>query len=104
MIDQVRRRFYHAPGVAREAHATIFAGIRNQKIVLALVAAGASKTMREDAAFEVAAKSPFDMGRRCFTALSAGELQPGFEVRLDNAIPQRRLGTSAPVAPKPGSP
>ena len=27
-----------------------------------------------------------------FTVLSAGELQPGFEVGLDDAIPQRSLG------------
>jgi hypothetical protein len=49
----------------------------------------------KDAAFEIAAKSPFDMGRRRFTGLSAGELQPGFEVGLDDAIPQRPLGTAA---------
>ena len=38
MIDQVRRCFGHAPGVARGAHAATFAGIRDQEIVLALVA------------------------------------------------------------------
>ena len=64
VIDQVRRCFGHAPGVARGAHATTFAGVRDQKIVLTLVAAGASKTVRENAAFESAAKGALDMGRR----------------------------------------
>ena len=98
MIDQVRRCFGHAPGVAGGAHTTALAGVGDQEIELALVAVGASKTMREDAAFEIAAEGSLDMGRRCFTVLSAGELQPGFEVGLDDAIPQRPLGTAALVA------
>lgn len=49
MIDQVRRRFGHAPGVARGAHATTFAGVGDQEIALTLVAVGARKTMRENA-------------------------------------------------------
>ena len=35
-------------------------------------------------------------------ALSAGQFQPGFEVGLDDAIPQRPLGTAAPVPPGGG--
>ena len=54
--------------------------------------------MREDAAFKIAAEGSLDMGRRCFTVLSAGEFQPGFEVGLENAIPQRPLGTAAVTA------
>ena len=98
MIDQVRGRFGHAPGVARGAHATALAGVGDQEIVLALVAVGAGESMRKDAAFEIAAEGSLDMGRRCFTVLAAGELQPGFEVGLDDAIPQRPLGTAALVA------
>ena len=86
------RRFGHAPGVARGAHPTTFAGVGDQEIVLTLVAVSSSEAVGENAAFVIAAKSPFDMGRRCFTVLSAGELQPGFEVGLDDAIPQRSLG------------
>ena len=106
MIDRVRRRFGHAPGVVTEgnprgaggAYATTFAGVGNQEIVLALVAVRSGESMCKDAAFEIAAKCALDMGRRCFTVLAAGELQPGFEVGLDDAIPQRPLGTAALVA------
>lgn len=38
MIDQVRGRFGHAPGVAGGAHATTLAGVRDQEIVLRLLA------------------------------------------------------------------
>ena len=61
-------------------------------------AVSASKTLGGNGSFEIAAKSPFDMGRRCFTVLSAGGLQPGFEVDLDDAIPHRPFGTAALVA------
>lgn len=98
MIDQMRGSFGHAPRIARGTHATTFAGVGDQKIVLALVAVGAGEAVGEDAAFEIAAEGSLDMGRRCFTVLAAGELQPGFEVGLDDAIPQRPLGTAALVA------
>jgi hypothetical protein len=87
VIDQVRGYFGHAPGVARGAHTTTFAGVRDQEIVLALVAVRPGKAVSEDAILEIAAKCPFDMGRRCFPFLAADELQPGVEVGLDNAIP-----------------
>ena len=98
MIDQMRGSFGHAPRIARGTHATTFAGVGDQKIVLALVAVGAGEAVGEDAAFEIAAEGSLDMGRRCFTVLAAGEFQPGFEVGLDDAIPQRPLGTAALVA------
>jgi hypothetical protein len=66
--------------------------------VLALVAVGSGEAVGENAAFEIAVKCPLVMGRRCFTVLFAGEFQPGFEVGLDDAIPQRLLGTAAPSA------
>lgn len=56
VIDQVRRCFGHAPSVSRGAHATTLAGVCDQEIVLALVAAGAGETVGEDAAFEISAK------------------------------------------------
>ena len=80
------------------ADATALAEVVNREIVLALVAVGASKTVGEDAAFEIAAEAALDMGRRCFTVLTAGLLQPSFEVGLDDAIPQRPLGAAALVA------
>jgi hypothetical protein len=40
------------------------AGVGDREIMLTLVAVGASEAVGEDAAFEIAAKGPFDMGRR----------------------------------------
>ncbi len=94
VIDQVRRCFGHAPRVAGRAHAATFAGAGDQEIVLALVTVSTSEAVSEDAAFEIAAKCSFDRGRRCFTALSAGEFRPGFEVGLNDASPQGPLGTA----------
>ena len=65
--------------------------------MLALGAVGAGEAVSKDAALEIAAEGSLDMGRRCFTVLAAGELQPGFEVGLDDAIPQRLPGTAAPT-------
>ena len=91
MIGPVRRLALHylrgvghAPGIAGGAYATTFAGVRDQEIVLtrvtvsvvALLApfaslahyggvlSGAGKAVGEDAAFEISAKCPLDMGRR----------------------------------------
>ena len=58
--------------------------------------------MSEDAAFEVAAKGVFDVGRRCGVIRPGRKRQPGLEVGLDGAIPQRLFGTAALVAPGAG--
>lgn len=97
-IDQMRGSFGHAPDVAGGAHATALAGVGDQEIVLALVTVGVGEAVSKDGAFEIAAEGPLEMGRRCFTVLAAGELQLGFEVGLDDAIPQRPLGRAALVA------
>jgi hypothetical protein len=73
VIDQMCRRFGDAPGVARGAHATTFAGVGDQEIVLTLVAVSSGEAMRENAAFVISAKGALDMGRRCFAVLSGGE-------------------------------
>ena len=64
----------------------------------AFVAMGAGKTVRENSAFEIAAKGTFHMGRRRFIEFPGREFQPGFEVRLHGAIPQRLFGTAALLA------
>ncbi len=63
-----------------------------------LVAVSAGESMRQNAAFEIAAEGSLDMGRRCFTVLAAGLLQPSFEMGLDDAIPQRLLAFGTLVA------
>ena len=94
----MRRCFGYALGITRGAHATTLAGVGDQEIVLTLVAVSTCKTMRENSAFEVSAKGAIDMGRRCFTILSAGEFQPGIEVDMVNAIHKCVFGTVALVA------
>ena len=47
----------------------------------------AGKPMSEDAAFEVAAKSVFDVGWWCGVIRPGRKRQPGLKVRLDGAIP-----------------
>jgi hypothetical protein len=54
--------------------------------------------MAEDATFEVAAKSLFDVGRRCGGIRPGSERQPSLEVGVDGAIPQRVFGTATLVA------
>jgi len=63
--------------------------------VLALIAISAGKTMSQNAAFEIAAKSALDIGGRGFIEMLRRVFQPGFEMSLNRAIPQRPLGTAA---------
>ena len=104
VIGQMRSRLHHAPGVARRTYATAFTGEGDQKtkfqcrlmraaryagtkIVPARGAVSAGKAMRQDAAFEIAAKGSFDVGGRWLLAWPCSECQPGLEVGLDGALP-----------------
>ncbi|MFS8086516.1 MAG: hypothetical protein ACMG6H_12860 [Acidobacteriota bacterium] len=60
------------------------------------------EAMSEDAAFEIAAKSLFDVGRRRGVIRPGSEGQPGLEVGLDGAIPQRVFGAMALIAASAG--
>jgi hypothetical protein len=51
-----------ALGIAGRVHATTLAGVSDQEIMLTIVTVGTSETVGEDAAFEIAAKHPLDMG------------------------------------------
>ena len=98
VIDQICRRFCHPSGVAGGAHATTFAGVRDQEIVLTLVAVGASKSMPTNAAFAISAECLFDIGWWRFTVLAAGEFQPGFEVGLERCLTTRNCPAFFPPA------
>jgi hypothetical protein len=87
VIGQMRGRLHHAPGVARRTYATAFTGEGDQESVPARVAVSAGKAMRQDAAFEIAAKGSFDVGGRWLVAWPGSECQPGLEVGLDGALP-----------------
>jgi hypothetical protein len=95
MIDQMRRRLDHAPCVTGRAHAAALAGVGDEKFVLAGVTPGTDKAVGEDAALEIATEAALDIRWRRLASGPAGQFQPGGEVRLDGAIPQRLLGTAA---------
>ncbi|MCY1166398.1 hypothetical protein D9M73_63310 [compost metagenome] len=103
VVCQVRRRLGHASGVARGAHTTAFAGEGHQKVMPAVVAAGACKAVGEDAAFEVFAKGLLHIGwRRVVVALAvklarAGQLKPGLKVLGHRAVQQSLLGVAGVV-------
>ena len=84
--------------VLQEGYAAPFAGADDQEIVLALVTVGAGKAMGQGASVEVAAEGGLDIRGWQRTGWPGGAFQPGFEVGLDDAIPQRPLGTAALVA------
>lgn len=61
MIAEVRRRLHHAPGVARGADATAFAGIGHEVVMPAVNAPGPGKAVGEDAALQIFAESLTDI-------------------------------------------
>jgi hypothetical protein len=52
VVDQVRRRLRHAPGLARRARAASLAAERDQLVVAAVAAAESQETVGQNAAFE----------------------------------------------------
>jgi hypothetical protein len=91
----VRENLAHSAGrgdEGEEAHRGVTEGTAQGKN---FIAKGPGKTTAEDAAFEIAAKSLFDIGRRCRLVRLGREGQPSLEVRLDGALPQRVFGTAA---------
>ena len=100
MVRQMRCCLSHAPGVARGADATAFAGEGDQIVVPAGVTPGAGKAVGEDAAFEVFAKGVlYVRGQRVVVARAVelsgtGQLKPGLEVRGYSAVQQRALGVA----------
>jgi hypothetical protein len=97
MIRQVCRRLYHAPGVARGAHATAFAGEGHEVVVATIIATGAGKAVGKDAAFEAFAKRLAHIALwRVVVTLSVelphtGEIEPSLEVFGYRLVQQRAL-------------
>jgi len=71
----------------------------DQEVVFALVTVGSGKAVRQNSAFEIAAKCLLDMRGRRRIALPGRERQPSLEVCLDCAVPQRPFWAAALVAP-----
>ena len=100
MICQVRRRLHHAPGVARGADATAFAGIGHEVVVAAVIAPGPGKAVGKDAALQILTKRLAYIGLGCVVVALAveltgtGQLKPGLEMLGDGAVKQRALGVA----------
>ena len=97
VIGEVRRRLLHAPGIARGVDTTALAGERHKVIVATIIATGAGKAMRENAALKVFGKHLAD--KRVWGMVialpvelpCAGQLKPGFEVLGQGLVQQRAL-------------
>ena len=96
VIDEMRSGLDHAPGGTGGADAPPFTGVGDDEVVTAVGAAGAGKTMGEDAAFEVAAEFALGQCRGMAATAVVVQRQPGGEARLDNAVENRAFGL-APV-------
>lgn len=105
MIDQVRRRLRHTPGVARRARPAPLARKRNENIMPTVRAAGARETVGEDAAFEVTTTFAFHIGRH---ALRVPVVFPcarkrGLQVPMDDLVENGSRGMATAVRDWPTS-
>ena len=86
MIRQLRSRLHHAPGIARGADASAFAGEGDEEVLSTIVTPRPGKAVGKDAALEIFAKPLADIGLwRVEVALAvkladAGQFTPGLEV------------------------
>jgi len=103
MIAEVCRRLHHAPGIARGADATAFAGIGDEVVVSTIVTPRLGKTVRKDAAFQIFAKGLADIGLGGVVVALAvelagtGQLKPGLEVLGYGLVEQSPLGVARVV-------
>jgi hypothetical protein len=103
MVAQVRRRFGHAPRVARGAYAPAFAGEGHQKVVSAVATESAGKAVGKDAAFQVLLERFAHAGfGAVVVALTlelarAGQIKPGLVVLGHGLVQQRALGVARVV-------
>jgi hypothetical protein len=103
MVAQVRRRFGHAPRVARGAYAPAFAGEGHQKVVSAVATESAGKAVGKDAAFQILLERFAHKGLGgVVVALAvelarAGQLKPGLVVLGYRLVQQRALGVARVV-------
>ena len=103
VIRQVRRRLHHAPGIARGAHASAFAGIGDEVVVPAVVTPRPGKAVGEDAALQILAKGLGDIrlwGVVVTLAIElacAGKFMPSLEVLGNRLVDQSAFGVARVV-------
>ena len=98
VVGQVGSGFDHLPGVAGGTDPAALALPGDEKIVTTIAASSARKTMRENAAFEIAVELPLDI-RRTHSALPTvtAEFEPSGEVRLHGAIEHGAFGPATAI-------
>ena len=103
VVRQVCRRLHHAPGVARGADATAFAGIGHEVVVSTVITPRPGKAVGKDAALQILAKGLSDVRPwRVVVTLAvelarAGQRMPSLEVLGYCAVQQRSLGVTRVV-------
>ena len=93
------RRLCHVPGVARGACPAHFAGESDQEVVPAVSTAGTREPVRQDAAFEVAAKLPLHVLRHTAAIIAplAGKRRVRLQMRLHRVVQWRALGAATEI-------
>ena len=81
-IRQMRSALHHAPGVARGAHASAFAGECDKEVVPTVITAGTRKAVGKDATFELLAKRLADVATWCVVVALAVELACACQLKL----------------------
>ncbi len=100
MVREVRRRFHHAPGVARGADTPAFAGEGDKIVVTTIVTPRPGKAVGEDAALQILTKGLANIRLRgVMVALAVelactGQLMPSLEVFCYGLVEQRALGVA----------
>jgi hypothetical protein len=95
-LDQVRCRVRHAPGAARRAEASAFAGEGDDAVESALVAVDAHEAVGKDPAAQEAPELALDEARHPALA-GLGPSDEGLELRLDHPVEKALLGPAAGV-------
>ena len=98
VVSQMGGSFDHPPSITSGTDAAAFARPGDEKIVTALGASGAGKTIGENPAFEIATELAFDRGRTGGALPTVtGQFEPGGEVHLHGAIEHGTFGPATAI-------
>ena len=86
MVGKMGGGLDHAPGGTGWADPPTLARVGDEEVVTTVGTAGAGKSVGEDAAFEIAAKFPFDRRRGAAPGPIIVQCQPGRQLRLYGAL------------------
>jgi len=102
VVDEMRRRPAHASGRARGARAPALARVRDDDLLVTDPARDATKSVRQDAAAQIATKLLLDVVGHVLAPLLAHRREKGLEVLTHDEVEGARLGTVTYVRPRLG--